>query len=316
MKSMVIGGIILIVALMTGTYFMAGDSFALGEDYINDLTMLGGVAIIGITTFVALKYVNQIKNDTATGELAEEKWDGIGEYKNNIPVGWGMLFIATMVWQLWYFFIGYPTSQFSQIGQYNEETLEYNAKFESKWENITEQELSGMGQSVFLVQCAPCHGVDGEGIGGKAHNFTKRMSVEQVKNVVNQGSLALGSNPAGNLGYALGMMPGKEALINVNTGMPISDSEIEVVSNYVANGMKDTGAGADIFAGVCSSCHGVDGKGMGGMSPNLVEYDDALVINVLKHGKKGIIGAMPNFEGRLTETQDKAVATYLRSIGE
>ncbi len=316
MKSMVIGGIILIVALMTGTYFMAGDSFALGEDYINDLTMLGGVAIIGITTFVALKYVNQIKNDTATGELAEERWDGIGEYKNNIPVGWGMLFIATMIWQLWYFFIGYPTSQFSQIGQYNEETLEYNAKFESKWANITEQELSGMGQSVFLVQCAPCHGVDGEGINGKAHDFTKRMNVEQVKNVINNGSAAIGTNPAGNLGYGMGVMPAKEALINVNTGMPISDSEIEVVSNYVANGMKDTGAGADIFAGVCSSCHGADGKGMGGMSPNLVEYDDALVINVLKHGKKGIIGAMPSFEGRLTETQDKAVATYLRSIGE
>jgi len=48
MKSMVIGGIILIVALLAGTYFMAGDSFKLGEDYINDLTMLGGVAIIVI----------------------------------------------------------------------------------------------------------------------------------------------------------------------------------------------------------------------------------------------------------------------------
>ena len=316
MKSMVIGGIILIIALMTGTYFMAGDSFALGEDYINDLTMLGGVAIIGITVFVALKYVNQIKNDTATGELAEEKWDGIGEYKNNIPVGWGILFIATMVWQLWYFFVGYPTSQFSQIGQYNEETLEYNAKFESKWANITEQELSGMGQSVFLVQCAPCHGVDGEGIQGKAHNLTKRISVEQVKDVINRGSAALGANPAGNLVYGMGIMPDKNGLINANTGMPISDSEIEAVANFVANGMKGAGAGADIFAGVCSSCHGMDGKGMDGMSPNLTQYDNTLVINVLKHGKKGMIGTMPSFEGRLTETQDKAVATYLRSIGE
>jgi len=316
MKSMVIGGIILIVALMTGTYFMAGDSFALGEDYINDLTMLGGVAIIGITVFVALKYVNQIKNDTATGELKEENWDGIGEYGNNLPVGWAVLFIATMIWQLWYFYVGYPTSQFSQIGQYNEETLEYNAKFESKWANITEEELSGMGQSVFLVQCAPCHGVDGEGIHGKAHNLTKRISVKQVKDVVTKGSAAIGSNPAGNLGYGMGVMPSKEGLINVNTGMPISNSEIEAVANYVANGLKGTGAGADTFAGVCSSCHGMDGKGMGGMSPNLTQLDNTLVMNVLKHGKKGIIGTMPSFEGRLTTTQDKAIAIYLRSIGE
>ena len=28
--------------------------------------------------------------------------------------------------------------------------------------------LKAMGESIFLVQCAPCHGVDGEGIGGKA----------------------------------------------------------------------------------------------------------------------------------------------------
>ena len=87
MKSMVIGGIILIVALMAGTYFVAGDSFSLGEDYINDLTMLAGLAIISISTMTVLKYVNQMKNDKASGELVEENWDGIGEYTNPIPSG-------------------------------------------------------------------------------------------------------------------------------------------------------------------------------------------------------------------------------------
>ena len=62
MKSMVIGGIILIIALMAGTYFVAGDAFN-SDDYINSLTMLGAVAIITISVFVVLKYVNQMKND-------------------------------------------------------------------------------------------------------------------------------------------------------------------------------------------------------------------------------------------------------------
>ncbi len=296
MKSMVIGGIILIVALMTGTYFMAGDSFALGEDYINDLTMLGGVAIIGITVFVALKYVNQIKNDTATGELAEERWDGIGEYKNNIPVGWGILFIATMVWQLWYFFVGYPTSQFSQIGQYNEETLEYQAKFESKWANITEAELAGMGQSVFLVQCAPCHGVDGEGIQGKAADLTKRIAKESVLDVINNGANNFKSVYPG--GMPAGMASGSDA---------------EEIATYVAGGLKGTAPAA---WAACSSCHGEDGKGMDYVAPNIKEYSDKLVNTVLHNGKKSIIGAMPSFEGRLSDTQIKAVASYLRSIGE
>jgi cytochrome c oxidase cbb3-type subunit 3 len=314
MKSMVIGGIILIVALIAGTYIVAGDSFSLGEDYINDLTMLGGIAIISITVFVALKYVNQIKNDTAGGELAEERWDGIGEYKNDIPTGWGMMFIILMIWQLWYFFVGYPTNQFSQIGQYNEEVLEYQAKFESKWSDISENDLVNMGQSVFLVQCAPCHGVDGTGIDGKAQNLTKRMAADQVKHVIINGSAGIGSNPAGNLGYTMGMMPDRNGLFNANTGAMISDAEIEKVSAYVANGMK--GDGADVFAGACASCHGADGKGMGGMAPNLAEYDDKIVVSVLTHGKKGNIGAMPNFTGLLSDTQMKAAAHYIRSIKE
>ena len=31
-----------------------------------------------------------------------------------------------------------------------------------KWENPSEETLKAMGQSTFLVQCAPCHGVDAE----------------------------------------------------------------------------------------------------------------------------------------------------------
>jgi len=296
MKSMVIGGIILIIALMAGTFFVAGDSFKLGDDYINDLTMLGGFAIIGITVFVALKYVNQIKNDKATGELAEENWDGIGEYKNNIPVGWGMLFIGTLVWQLWYFFVGYPTNQFSQIGQWNEETLEYQAKFESKWANITSDELEGMGQSVFLVQCAPCHGVDGEGINGKAQDLTKRISKEQVLDVINNGANNFKSKYPG--GMPAGMASGADA---------------EEIATYVAGGMKGTKPAA---WAACSSCHGENGEGMPFVAPNIKTYSDDLMLTVLKDGKKGIIGAMPNFEGRLSETQEKAVAAYIRSIGE
>jgi cytochrome c oxidase cbb3-type subunit 3 len=275
---------------------MAGDAFVLGEDYINDLTMLGGFAIIVITVFVALKYVNQIKNDKAEGDLAEENWDGIGEYKNPIPSGWGMMFIILMIWQLWYFFIGYPTNQFSQIGQWNEETLEHQAKFESKWANISENDLAGMGQSVFLVQCAPCHGVDGSGIDGKAQDLTKRMSKDQVLHVINNGSNHLKSAYPG--GMPAGMAMGADA---------------EAVAAYVAGGLKGNAPAA---WGVCAGCHGADGKGIAHVGPDIKTYSNDLVAAVLKDGKKSTIGAMPSFTGMLTDTQVKAVATYLRSIGE
>ena len=296
MKSMWIGGLILIVALMAGTYFVAGDSFSLGEDYINDLTMLAGLAIISITVLVALKYVNQIKNDKADGELAEENWDGIGEYLNPIPSGWGLLFIGTIIWMFWYFFVGYPTNQFSQIGQYNEEVLEYQGKFEDKFKNIDEQGLRSMGESVYLVQCAPCHGVDAEGIDGKAQDLTKRISKASVLEVINKGannfkSVYLAGMPAG-------MAEGADA---------------DAIATYVAGGLK--GAKPAAWAN-CSSCHGENGEGMAYVAPNLKTYSNELIKTVLHDGKKSSIGEMPSFKGRLSDTQVKAVATYLRSIGE
>lgn len=295
MKSMIIGGIILIIALMAGTYFAAGDAF-IGDDYINSLTMLGAIAIITITVFVALKYINQMKNDTASGDLAEERWDGIGEYKNPVPTGWALAFIGSIIWMFWYFTVGYPINGFSQIGQWNEETIEYNQKFESKWQNPSQETLEAMGQSTYLVQCSPCHGVDAEGIEGKAQNLTKRIAKEQVVHVINNGSNSLTTAYPGG-------MPG---------GMAFGP-DVDVIAEYVAGGFKGEQPAA--YA-ACAGCHGVDGKGMPYVAPNIREYDDALVIAVLKDGKKSNIGSMPSFDGRLNETQQKALAAYLRSLGE
>jgi len=295
MKSMWIGGIILIVALMAGTYFVAGDAFK-SDDYINTLTMIGAFAIISITVFVALKYVNQIKNDKATGELAEENWDGIGEYKNPIPTGWGLAYIGTLVWLLWYWFVGYPTNAFSQIGQYNEEVNEYNAKFAEKFQNADSETLKNMGESIFLVQCSPCHGADATGIEGKAHDLTKRISKEQVLYTIEHGS-----------NYLKDVYPG-----GMPAGMASGDDAVKI-AEYVASGFK--GQKPASWA-TCAGCHGDDGKGIPGVAPNLREYDDNLVTAVLNNGKKGEIGTMPSFKTLLNDIQKKAVATYLRSIQE
>ena len=292
MKKMVIGGIILIVVLMAATFFMAGDAFQ-GDDYINALTMLGAMAIITITVATALKYVNQIKNDTATGELADENWDGIGEFKNPIPSGWGLIFIGTIIWLLWYWFVGYPTNQFSQIGQYNEEVNDYNKKFKAQWENPSDETLVAMGESTFLVQCSPCHGVDAEGIEGKAQDLTHRLSKEQVLYTIKNG--------AQGHGYNAGAMP----------PMMATGADAEAIATYIAGGMK--GEAPASFA-TCAGCHGADGKGMNGMAPNLAGYDNTLVSKVLEHGKKSSIGTMPSFKGRINETQTKALVKFINSI--
>lgn len=263
------------------------------SDPINMITMLGAVAIAFITVGVAVKYIGQMKTDKSTGELTDESWDGIGEYKNELPSGWAYSFLGTIIWALWYFFAGYPLNAYSQIGEYNEETKAYNAKFEATFANPDKATLTAMGESVFLVQCAPCHGETADGLSGKAQDLTTRMSKEQVLDVI-----AKGSNQ---LGYPMGAMP----------PMLAQGADAEAIAAYVAGGMQGTAPAA--FA-TCVACHGADGKGNNGAAPNIAEYDDAVVSHVLQNGKKGAIGAMPSFKTRLTPVQEKALSTYLQTL--
>jgi cytochrome c oxidase cbb3-type subunit 3 len=109
-------------------------------------------------------------------------------------------------------------------------------------------------------------------------------------------------------------MPDRNGLMNANKNYaPITDAEIDAVASYVANGMS--GAGADVFAGVCSSCHGADGKGIDGVAPDIAEFTPELVVDVLSHGKKGAIGTMPRFD-RLNKKQKEAVGAYITSLSK
>ena len=271
------------------------------SDNVNQLSLLGAAAIILLTVFVAGKYIKQMKTDQATGELTEDNWDGIGEYKNTIPIGWGMAFVGTIIWGFWYFFIGYPLNAYSQIGEWNDEVKAYNAYFAQKWANPDKDTLMGMGEGVYLVQCAPCHGIAGDGIDGKAAGFDRWGTAKGVADTIKNGSKGLG--------FTLGDMP---------AGLLSDQADIDAVSKYVANGLKGDGKGKEIFATTCASCHGEDGRGMGGMSPNLTTYGTpAFVQNVLNRGKKGNIGVMPRFnDGRLTDMQKEAVGHYILSLGE
>jgi cytochrome c oxidase cbb3-type subunit 3 len=305
MNKLYLWGIIITAAMLGFTYLSVGTSKGgVNGDIVNMLAVAGAVALVIITVFVVIKYVRQMQTDTADGELAEESWDNIGEYKNPVPMGWAIMFLGTMVWGMWYFIAGYPVNAYSQIGEYNEDTKVHNDKFEAKYAEITGDRLIAMGESVFLAECKVCHGLAADGIDGTAANLNVRLEAKTVKHVILNGA----NNQL--LGTEM-PMPDRNGLFNANTGELITDAEIEVVSQYVANGMS--GEGAEVFAGVCSSCHGVDGKGMEYVAPNIASFDTALVTNVLTHGKKGAIGVMPAFD-RLNAKQKEAVSAYVTSL--
>ena len=281
---------LLIIATIAVVNSLDMDVFA---DDMTAITMGGAIAVATITAAVAVKYINQIKTDTASGQLAEDNWDGIGEYQNELPSGWAYSFLALFLWSMWYGLIGYPVNAYSQIGEYNEEVLAYNKKFEATHKNADEATLKEMGESIYLVQCAQCHGTIGDGLSGKAHDFSARMTKAQILDVIINGQ--------NQLGYPMGAMPGGMA----------QGEQAEEIAAYVAGGMR--GPQPASFA-ACSSCHGVDGQGNNGMSPNLVAYDAALINHTLQNGKKGMIGKMPSFKTLITPVQEKALTVYIQSL--
>jgi len=278
------------------------------NDNVNVLSLLGAAAILILTIFVAGKYIRQMKTDKSSGELSKENWDGIGEYKNVPPIGWALSFVGVIVWGLWYFLAGYPLASYSQIGEYNQEVKSYNTHFESKFSNPDKATLMGMGEGVFLVQCAPCHGVTGDGMNGKAMNLNKWGSEAAIVATILSG--AKGSN------YPLGEMPA--GLLDAESAKAVAAyimQEVSVVKKSKNPSLVESGKA--LWA-TCAACHGDDGKGMAGSAPDLSVYGDAkFVVNVLGLGKKGTIGNMPQFnDGRLTNVQKAAVGTYVSSLAK
>ena len=281
--------------------------FNLGDD-VNLLALVGAVAIVALTAFVAGKYVRQMKIAKEGGELSEHSWDGIGEYKNPLPLGWAVVYVLVIVWALWYMLAGYPLNSYSQIGEYNEEVAAANSKFEKRFANVDAKTLHAMGESLFLVQCSSCHGITGDGINGKAADLSKWGSEEGIYDTIINGSKGLE--------YPMGEMP---------AGM--ADEEgAKAIAAYIAkeiSGIKKTknenlvASGKELFA-TCAACHGEDGKGMEGNSPDLSKYGTASFIeDVLQRGKKGAIGTMPKFsDGRLNALQQKAVGEYVISLSK
>jgi len=311
MNKLYVWGIIITAAMLGATYATIGyQKGGLNGDIVNKLAIAGAVALVIITVFVVIKYVRQMQTDTASGELADETWDNIGEYKNPVPFGWAIIFIGTIIWGMWYFTAGYPVNAYSQIGEYNEDVAAANKEFTKKYAGIKGEQLVNMGESVYLVECVACHGLNADGNNEvDAADLNRRISAKSVKYVVEHGS-------QNNLLYKGSMMPDRNGLFNTATGALITDNEIDEVAKFVGNGLKEkNSAGAKVFANVCASCHGPDGKGMPQVAPDIATWNQELIINVLDNGKKGAIGTMPVMD-RLNKKQKEAIAAYVMSLSK
>lgn len=278
------------------------------SDNMTIIALLGALVILILTAFIVSTYFSKIKHSKADGILTEEDWDGIKEFKNDLPIGWAASFLCVIIWGLWYIFIGYPLNAYSQIGEYNKEVINHNNNFKAKWASLSEDELNTMGDNIFQVQCSQCHGIDKSGINGKAADLTKWGRSEHIVEVILKGSKGMG--------YLAEMLP-----------VEVSQDDAKNIANYVMaeislakvpSNAVSIAKGKDLFAIHCVACHGSDGKGLEGVenyAPDLTTYGTyEFLTEVLKRGKNGSIGKMPSFTyANFDEYQDKALNNFILS---
>ena len=165
-----------------------------------------------------------------------------------------------------------------------------------------------MGESVYLVQCAPCHGINGEGMNGAATNLTAWGNEQGILDTIEFGSKGMN--------YPMGEMAG--GLVDKDMAKAIAAYMYQDIAKLgKAKNPLLVETGRENWA-TCAACHGEDGKGMGGMSPDLTTYGHvAFVEEVFTKGKNGFIGQMPTFmDGRMTKVQKDAVSTYVLSLSK
>ena len=278
------------------------------SDHINFMALIAAIVILVLTAFVVSFYIRKMRNSKPEGDFTEHEWDGIKEFANNIPTGWAVCYIILIIWGFWYVFFGYPLNAYSKIGEYNKELAEHNAKFEEKWKNLSQEDKIKMGQGIFLVKCSQCHGINAEGINGKAQNLTRWSKVQGIQDTIKHGSVGL-NYMAGEM-PALELKPEESKMLGEYVLSQISDLHLkfEKLDIKKAKNLWETAT--------CSSCHGADGKGSDGLAVDLTKYGTPTFLKeVLAKGKKGHIGHMPSFDyANFNDTQIDALSAFINSL--
>ncbi len=286
--------------------------------YVAVVTVVSLLACLGLLIVASRRKV--MANDNTTGHVWDEN---LRELNNPLPRWWMYLFVATVIFAAVYLAF-YPglgsvsgTLKWTSVGQYEAEEAKARqamAPVYAKYTTMTAEQLGsdvqamGIGQRLFLNNCAQCHGSDGRGSKGFPNladgDWLGGDSLDYVKGVVTQGRT--------------GMMPPMVASV----GTP---DDVKNLAQYVLSLSGGTHNAAAAQAGqakfaVCAACHGPEGKGMHATgAPNLTDktwlhgYGEAVIVSMINEGKTNVMPA----QGRLlTPEQVHVLGAYVLNLAK
>ena len=257
-------------------------------------------------------------DDNSTGHI----WDGdLREMNNPLPRWWMGLFVITVVFAVIYLFM-YPglgdnkgSLGWSSRGQWQAEqdkAREQMADVYNGFAGKTAEQLAadpaamGIGERLFVNNCAGCHGSDARGSKG----FPNLTDGDWL-------------GGAGDLDYiSQTIAKGRQGVMPPMAAAVGTPEDVKNVANYVLSlsGSPHNSIAAQLGKakfGACAACHGAEGKGNPALgSANLTDkiwlhgWGEDAIIAMVNNGKTNV---MPAHETRFTPEQIRVLAAYVWS---
>ncbi|HCY15130.1 MAG: cytochrome-c oxidase, cbb3-type subunit III [Curvibacter sp. GWA2_64_110] len=285
--------------------------------YVTVITVVGIAACLLLLWFSG-KAKAMTSNDNTTGHV----WDGdLREMNNPLPRWWVWLFVITIVFSAVYLamYPGLGTSAgklgWTSLGQHKAEMEKGEkdvAPLYAKFAGMSPEDMSkdpqamGIGERVFMNNCAQCHGSDARGSKGFPNltdgDWLHGGMPDKIKETITKGRI--------------GNMPPMAAAV----GTP---DDVKNVAHYVLSlsGSPHDSLRASLGKakfGACAACHGMDGKGNQALgAPNLTDdiwlhgYGENAIVAMINNGK---VNQMPAQEGKLSESQIQVLTSYVWSL--
>lgn len=294
------------------------------SDFINSFWSLYVMAIVAfgiIFCIVILLIGAKARAHTAADNTTGHVWDGdLREINNPLPKWWVGLFWITIFFAIAYY-VMYPgfghlpgSLGWSSAGQYQDEMKKGDAETAKAFaplaglsvEDMAKNDKArGMGQRLFVNNCAQCHGSNAKGGNGypdlSDSDWLWGGKPEQITQTILKGR-------NGNMPPMLAAIGGKP-------------EDAKAVANYVlslSNAPHDpaqAAQGKTKFA-ACAACHGADGKGNQALgAPNLTDNIWLMGVaseeNIVKQITNGKTNVMPAWESKFSPDQVRLLTAYV-----
>lgn len=278
-----------------------------------------GTVISILACLLLLWFSGKAKAMTAADNTTGHVWDGdLREMNNPLPRWWAYLFVITVIFGFAYLALypGLGTYEgklgWTSAGQHQKEIEKGDAEIAPLYATFmakSPEELSkdvqamGIGERLFMNNCAQCHASDARGTKG-IPNLTDAEwlwggTPELIKTTLVQGRV--------------GNMPPMAAAVG-------SSGDVKNLAQYVLSlsgsphDSVQAALGKEKFA-ACAACHGANGKGNQALgAPNLTDdiwlhgYGEAAIIAIINNGK---VNQMPAQGEKLTEGQIHVLTSYV-----